>query len=122
MKLISILVVSLTLLGCYECKDAQCSNVPPVDPVPPDWYPRASEPLVIETDGSEAAAKSPCGRACENLKRIGCPEGESTSNVTCYRACIAMASKSRIPAACWASAKSQEAARACGRGLRCSVP
>jgi hypothetical protein len=111
---------ALAIAACYECKDPQCSNVPPVDPVPPDWYPPAGGNIVVETDGSDAAASSPCGRACDNLRRLGCPEGRgSDGGVSCYRICLKQASLERIPASCWAGASNVTTLRACGR-IRCA--
>ena len=115
--LLLVLVLGVLYAGCYKCVDAQCSNVPPIDPAPPDW------PVgdIIEThpDGSEAAASSPCGRSCANWKKLHCPEAEpAEGGATCYRVCVKRASLVRIPSACWSTAKDVVTLRACG-GIRC---
>lgn len=113
-------VLSFTALAaCYKCLDPSCSNVAPVDPTPPDWYPPSGAPIVVETDGSDAAASSPCGRACENMRRLGCEEGQpSATGVSCYRVCLKQASLERVPAECWARAASVSELRQCGL-VRC---
>lgn len=57
-----------------------------------------------------------------NLEFLGCREGRTNAlGVTCYRACLEMASHQRIPTKCWATAQSINAVRACGSQLRCIV-
>lgn len=108
-----LLVLTLMLTAC-PLRDPM-----PVEPMPPDWYPAAGTPLVVEVDGSPSAEQSPCGRACASLRRLGCPEGQpSRKGVSCYRTCLEMASLERIPAECWASAGTVADLRACGR-VRC---
>lgn len=82
-------------------------------PGPPEW-------TVVELpEGSAQGLASPCGKACVNLKKIGCREGGPTkAGVSCYRGCLSMAKQQRVPTACWAGAKSAESVRSCG-GIRC---
>ena len=100
--------VLLVVFGCYRDNDP---NLPPVWPD----YPADGQIVVTYADDSPEALGSPCGRACSNLKALGCPEGKSS---LCYRACVKQASLERIPVTCWTNAKTQDAARACDR-LRC---
>lgn len=109
-SLFAIALVSFA--ACYNDNDP---NLPPIDPRPPDWYPGDSEIVEVFPDDSPQAATSPCGKACANLKTLGCPEGKSK---LCYRACVKQASIEKVPIVCWQSAKTQDAARACDR-LRC---
>lgn len=118
MKRAAVLVACLVVAGCYKCIDPQCSNVPPIDPAPPDWYPPPGAPIEVLRDDSLEAATSPCGRACANLKQLGCSEGDGSQTVSCYRICLRQASLSRIPAECWASAHNVQSLRACGL-IRC---
>ena len=97
-------------------------------PVPPDApvvdadggdYPAPGElPDTRLLDGTPEADASPCGRACENLRAILCSDGFPYKGITCFRACMTMATQQRVPTKCWSNATSLEAARACG-GLRC---
>lgn len=114
--LFALFVFGLALVACYECKDAQCSNVPPVEPD----YPPSGGVVEVFPDGSEAAASSPCGRACETFRALGCSEGEPTpkTQTSCYRTCLHAASLRKLPAGCWARAKTKEELRACGQ-VRC---
>lgn len=106
-------LLALTLTAC------PLRDPVPVEPVPPNWYPPAGWPVVVEVDGSAVAERSPCGRACASLRRLDCPEGQpSRGGVSCYRTCLRMASLERIPAECWASAVTVDAVRACGL-VRC---
>lgn len=110
---VAMFAAALVLAGCPLSPQA-----PPVDPVPPDW-PASPGDAELHEDGSSQAAASPCGRACENFRRVGCSDGQPTSaGVTCYRACVLRARLVRIPSRCWASAASVDAVRACG-GVRC---
>ena len=104
------LIAGLTLLACYRDNDPNLPNVEP------DYPARGQLPPEMLPDGSEEAAKSPCGRACAHLKDIACPEGVSRN---CYRGCVKQASLQRIPITCWTEAKDAAAARACGPQLRC---
>lgn len=111
------LVLSLVEVSCYKCVDAQCSNVPPIDPVPPDW----PQGELVETfpDDSPQAVSSPCGLSCANWKKLDCPESKPTSEgVSCYRQCVKRATLIRIPSKCWIEAKTVAALRSCG-GIRC---
>lgn len=109
--LFSAVVGALVLVACYECKDPQCSNLPPVEPD----YPPSNGVVEVFPDGSEAAAKSPCGRACETFRSLGCSEGQPTANgVSCYRVCLHAAALRKLPVSCWANAKSKPDLRSCG--------
>jgi hypothetical protein len=84
-------------------------------PAPPD------NEIAEHPEGSTLALTSPCGRACENLRRLDCSEGFPTpQGKSCYLGCLSMARDQRVPTRCWFGAMSVEAVRACG-GLRCVV-
>ena len=102
-----VALLAVLLVACPSSHPAQA----PTDPYPPPGGGLQTFP-----DGSDDAAKSPCGQACANLKRVGCPEGGAA---TCYRACTRQASLERVPVACWISAHDQAAVRSCGPQLRC---
>lgn len=113
-RLVAILAVALL--------EAACSSSPQPSPVPPNADPNGDYPppggvVEVFADGSPQALASPCGRACTNLSAIGCPEGQLRS---CYRGCVSQATQVRVPATCWAEAKTKEQARACGL-LRCTL-
>lgn len=99
---------------------AACPAPAPVEPrVTTGDYPEPPENHVVdEGEGTTAAALSPCGRACEHLRIIECSDGYPARGVTCYRACLSMASQQRVPTKCWSEAATVAAARKCG-GLRC---
>lgn len=112
------LIVAAMLTTLCACPSPPLPEPPVVEVVTGD-YPEPPEYRVIEhVDGSEAAAASPCGLACANLKAIGCSDGDATKGVSCYRGCISMARHVRVPVTCWRQAASVDAARACG-GIRC---
>lgn len=82
-------------------------------PFPPDYAVEEYE------DGTAAAALSPCGQACEAIRKVGCPEGfPDPRGVTCYRACLSMARHQRVPTSCWISRTTQAGVRQCG-GIQC---
>ncbi len=115
-RLAIALVGALLLVACP-------TTIAPVSPAvtDPDGgdYPGPDGLIVAEVDGSEAAAASPCGRACANLARIACREGSpSKQGVSCYRGCLSQASHQRLPTSCWARAQTPTEARTCG-ALRC---
>lgn len=120
--IIAAMAFAGTLLGgsgCYRCDGPDCSNLPPINPVPPDWPASPDDAVEVVPESSVEAASSPCGRSCANFKRLGCPEAEpSSTGVSCYRVCVHGSALRRIPSACWASAASVDALRACGR-IRC---
>jgi hypothetical protein len=99
------------VVACYGPK------APPIDPVPPDWYPAPGQVVERLPDDSVGAAESPCGKACANVYRLGCAEARP-SGTSCYAACVKMATLERIPVGCWARANSVPELRACGR-VRC---
>ena len=107
-----IAVAVLALVGCYKCVDAQCSNLPPVEPD----YPGSDGHIDLETDdGTVDGISSLPGRACERLRAVGCPEGMPNARGTsCYRVIVRAARLQRLPLSCIASAGSQDAVRACG--------
>lgn len=82
-------------------------------PFPPDYA------VEEYAEGTAAAALSPCGKACEALRKVGCPEGfPDKRGVSCYLACLSMARHQRVPTACWISRATQEGVRQCG-GIQC---
>jgi hypothetical protein len=82
-------------------------------PFPPDYL------LEEFPEDTAAAAMSPCGRACESLRGVGCPEGFPTKQgVSCYRGCLSMARHQRVPTSCWTLSKTAEDVRRCG-GIQC---
>ena len=117
--LLATLSTLVTGSGCYKCVDAECSNVPPINPQPPDWPSQELDVVEAVPDGSPEATASPCGRACVTFRRLQCPEGEpNDSGASCYRVCVHGARLRKVPAACWAAATSVAALRACGK-VRC---
>jgi hypothetical protein len=105
-------LVTVLVDGCYRCDGPTCSNVDPR--IQPD-YPGADGVVEVLPDDSVGAAASPCGRACESMRRAGCPEGMPNARGTsCYRVCVRAASLQRLPLACVAGAVGQEQIRACG--------
>ncbi len=114
---LACIVTMLWATGCYRCDGPNCSNIP--SDIQPD-YPASSEVVETFADDSTQALSSPCGKACENFRKLGCPEGTtSSSGLTCYRACVRMVSVRRVPAACWVKADSIEHLRGCGPDIRC---
>lgn len=105
--------------ACYKCDGPNCSNIPPV--IQPN-YPAGDWPegdVTELADDNPAVAVSPCGRSCMNWKKLGCPEAQPTTmGISCYHVCVKRASLIRIPSACWISAQTVGALRACG-GIRC---
>lgn len=109
------LLALLVAVACAACP-------PAVEPGPFDAsgdYPAPPDFVVEEhAEDSPAGLASPCGRACENLRVIGCSDGYPHKGVTCYRGCLSAAKHQRLPTRCWIDARSIDGARACG-GLRC---
>lgn len=110
MRSLLLLCAALTA-ACYDPKDPK---VPPVDPGYPD------EVVTVYPEDSAEAAASPCGRACAQLRELGCPEGAaSTTGVSCYRVCVHASQLKSLRPSCVAGAKSVDAVRACGT-VRCA--
>jgi len=82
-----------------------CSGTPVSPTIPPDASP-ADVPVLTD-----------CSAACDNLKRLGCPEGDDTD---CERVCTKTQASllTDLHPSCLASAGSKEAARSCG-SVRC---
>ncbi len=104
-----------------------CCGSPPVVTAPEHEtdagdYPSPPDNAIEEhPEGSTLALSSPCGLACENLRRIECSDGFPTpQGISCYRGCLSMARDQRVPTRCWTGAKTVNAARDCG-GIRCLV-
>lgn len=110
MRSIAILLAALALTAC------PLHNPVPVEPdyPPGSVYPSDGGLVEMLPEGSDAAAASPCGRACSNITRLGCEEG----GPRCYRACVARAELVIVPTGCWAHAEDVEELRTCG-GVRC---
>lgn len=121
MRALFLLPLSAALL--LACPAPRPPGPPPDEDADAGDYPVPPENLVEELpEGSPQGLSSPCGKACENLRRVPCREGFPTrEGVTCYRGCLSMARHQRVPASCWAAASSPAEARACG-GLRCPAP
>lgn len=83
----------------------------PADGIPPEEFP----------EDSPMGLSSPCGKACDNLRKIPCVEGYPKNGVSCYRGCVSMARYQKIPTVCWMTARTQAEARGCG-GIRCLTP
>lgn len=96
-----IIIVAL-LVGCYDVNKA-----PPVEPD----YP----PLPRFTGD----VQSGCASACNNLRRVGCPEGSgAVTGETCERRCVVGMELRSMPLECWTKAEDAVAAKSCG-SLRC---
>lgn len=118
MKLKSLSITTLLLFACSSNPSPQSPDV--LDPQG-DYPPYKEAPTEFPED-SQAALTSPCGKACENLRKIPCKEGyPNKQGVTCYHACIAMAKYQRVPAVCWSTRKTPAEVRECG-GIECSTP
>lgn len=88
-----VLTTAISLLACSADKPAEV-------PLP---------------SGTEAQADE----ACENLRKIGCPEGFGSVGGESCLGVLVNASKLRpLPLACWAHAKTGADAKGCG-SLRC---
>ena len=98
-----------------------CAPLPPTPaPLHGGDYPAASEIVIAYPDNSPEALSSPCGQACTNLARLGCPEaGKTDAGTSCYRACVRMVQLEEIPVACWAKVTTRDALSICGPQIRC---
>jgi len=111
-----LVIAAIFLTACVH--RAEPPVAPLVIPVDPTY---AEEPVV---DG----LGSPAGNACRNLRNLGCPEGfkDGRTGKTCYQRLEHEAELVKIPYACFASAKSRDAAQRCGTKdtlrVRCALP
>jgi len=117
----SFVSLALSLAACSGSKLIEPPHVEVVTdagdyPYPPDYA------ITEFPEGTAMAASSPCGKACEALRAVGCPEGAPTKQgVSCYQGCLSMARHQRVPTACWISRTSREGVRQCG-GIECPEP
>jgi hypothetical protein len=85
----------------------------------------APSPPVVQVDASitDASIGSVCSTACANLKRIGCPEGDTPDGgKSCVSICEAAeaSGKFNLQPACVSVAKTKDDVRAC-KSVRCSL-
>lgn len=98
MKTIAILLAASSMTICTPRTGP---DPIPIEPVPVDPVPATSD----------------CSTACDNMRRLGCEEGETTDEgATCEMWCEnAARSPAPLPVACMTRAQSCEAAGNCGR-------
>jgi hypothetical protein len=109
--LLSALLASTCEVGPFPKPAPQ-----PEPPSPWDTPADAAPPAPEETD---AAAHTPCYRACKHLEQLGCPEAKPTAGgATCTQVCTNNESGpggTSLAPECVATAESCSIARACGR-------
>lgn len=90
---------------------------PPPSPEPPSPWDGPADAAPVPED-LDAAAHTPCYRACKKLEQLGCPEAKPTAaGATCTQVCVNTESSGVVTMGpeCVAGAESCSIARNCGR-------
>ncbi len=113
---IATMVVGFMMLT--DCAGEQCPppNTVVVRPIGSQEFPSDDE----QTTETDAAAWSPCRRACFNLKQLGCPEanrieGGASCTATCNK--LTDSGVSSFDPTCINKSKTQDEVRTCN--VRC---
>lgn len=96
-------------------------------------YPRCDDrerlcpPIPSYPVGDRDGLGTDIGQACQQLRRIGCPEGfPSRKGRTCFESYTAAAALANVPALCLMASASESDVRACGGDsdvrVRCVLP
>lgn len=113
-KFLAILILALVALGC----ELGPFPKPPPQPEPPSPWDNPGDAAPPEPEEVDAAAHTPCYRACKQLAKLGCPEAQPTAaGATCVQVCTNIESSGVITMGpeCVATAESCSIAKACGQ-------